>query len=120
MIHDRREISGLLLKYFPTMKDASSEEWHHFLDEITGMETPLDMPNGQAFDQWRQAMAGIGYPVWKYTPESIAAMKERAAELKAAEEKRAADLGSTLVELAKEAPSWPVADVLARQERKPK
>ena len=117
---DRREISGLLLKYFPTMENASSLEWHHFLDEMTGMETPLDMPNGQAFDQWRQAMAGIGYPVWQYTPETIAAMKSRAAEMKAAEEKRAADLGSTLVELAKEAPSWPVADVLAEQERKPK
>lgn len=116
-MQDRREISGLLLKYFPTMDKASSEEWHHFLDEMTGLETAIDMPNGQAFDRWRMALQAQGYPVWKYTPERIEAMKELAAGMKAAEEKRAADLGTTLVELAKEAPSWPVADVLASQER---
>jgi hypothetical protein len=112
-MQDRREISGLLLKYFPTMETASSEEWHYFLDKMTGLETPLDMSNGQAFDQWRMALQEQGYPVWKYTPKAIEAMQARAAEMKAAEEKRAADLGTTLVELAKEAPSWPVADVLA-------
>lgn len=114
---DRREISGLLLKYYPTMDKASSEEWHHFLDKMTDLETPMDMPNGQAFDRWRMKLQEQGYPVWKYTPDAIAAMKANAAKLKAAEEKRAADLGTTLVDLAKEAPSWPVAEVLASQER---
>jgi hypothetical protein len=116
-MQDRREISGLLLKYFPTMAGASSDEWHHFLDEMTGLETPADLPNGAAFDRWRVALQAQGFPVWKYTPEAIAAMKARAVELKTAEEQRAADLGSTLVDLAKEAPSWPVAEVLASAER---
>jgi hypothetical protein len=120
MICDRREIAGLLLKFFPSMKDASSDDWHYFLDEMTGMETPLDMPNGDAFDRWRMAMAGIGYPVWGYTKEHIEAMRANAIKLRAAEEKRAAALGTTLEELAKAAPNWPVAEVLADTERKPK
>lgn len=118
MKHDRREISGLLLKYFPTMEKASSAEWHVFLDSVTELDTPLDMPNGEAFDRWRMALQEQGFPVWPYTPEAIAAMKVIGDELKAAEEKRAADLGSTLVELAKAAPNWPVAEVLADTERK--
>lgn len=116
---DRRLISGLLLKYFPTLEGASSDEWHHFLDEYTGLDTPMDEPNGTAFDRWRQALAQKGFPVWGHTPEAIAAMKKRAAQLKAAEEKRAAALGTTLEALAKAAPNWPVAEVLANTERKP-
>jgi hypothetical protein len=120
MIHDRRDIAGLLLQYFPTMENASSEDWHYFLDQMTNLETPLDMPNGDAFDRWRMALAEQGFPVWGYTKEQIEAMRANAAKLKAREEKRAAALGTTLEELAKAAPNWPVADVLANTERTPK
>lgn len=114
---DRTLISGLLLKYFPTMDKASSDEWHHFLDKVTGLDTPMEMSNGEAFDRWRQALGEQGYPVWRYTPETIAAMKARADEQLQAEQRRVASLGTTLVELAKEAPSWPVEEVLAQYER---
>jgi hypothetical protein len=110
---DRRDFRPFLAKWFPELAKASSEETHYFLDKVTGLETPLDMPNGQAFDRWREKLAGIGYPAFKYTDAHIAAMKQKAEEMLAAEERRAASLDTTLVELAQEAPNWTSAEVLA-------
>jgi hypothetical protein len=114
---DRRDISGLLLKYFPTLENATSDEWHGFLDKFTGLETPLDMPNANAFDRWRMALQDKGFPVFRITPERIAQIKAAAEKLLEAEEKRAAALGATLTELAKAAPSWPSAELMAEHER---
>lgn len=111
---DRRDIAPSLAAWFPSMTKASSDEWHAFLDNVTGLETPLDMPNGAAFDRWREKLAGLGYPVFRHTPERIAAMKAKADAMLAAEEARAASHGKTLAELAREAPNWPVADMLAK------
>jgi hypothetical protein len=110
---DRRDIAPFLSKWFPELAKASSEELHYFLDKVTGLETPLDMPNGQAFDRWREKLAGIGYPAFKYTDADIAAFKSKADAMLEAEQARAASMSKTLVELAKEAPNWPVAEVLA-------
>lgn len=114
---DRREISGLLLKYFPTLEKATSDEWHGFLDKVTGLTTALDLSNGDAFDRWRKALQDQGYPVFPITQERIARIQAAADKLLAAEEKRAASLGKTLAELAKEAPSWPSAELMAEHER---
>lgn len=75
---DRTEISRLLLPIFPTMAHASSDDWHAFLNHYTGLDVPIDEPNGSAFDKWRQALAAIGHEgVWRHTPAQIEAMKER-------------------------------------------
>lgn len=113
MNRDRRIIAPFLGKWFPELKNATSDEIHHFLDRVTGLETPMNTPNGEAFDRWREKLAGIGYPVFKHSPDDIAAMKDKAEKMLEAEQARAASLGKTLVELAKEAPNWTAAEVLA-------
>ena len=75
---DRRDFSTFALKWFPTLEDATSDEWHFFMDKVTGLDTPLDMPNGQAFDRWRQALKDQGYPAYEYTATDIAGAKARA------------------------------------------
>ena len=78
MIHiDRREIAPLLLPHFPEMEGASSDEWHAFLDQVTGLATPLDEQNATAFDRWRQVLAAMDIPVWSITPSAAATMKAR-------------------------------------------
>ena len=70
-----------LLPHFPEMAEASSEEWHAFLDQVTGFSTPLDEQNATAFDRWRQALAAIDIPVWTITPAAARAMAARGEEL---------------------------------------
>ena len=110
---DRRDIAGLALKWFPTLVDATSDEWHFFLDKVTGLDTPLDMPNGAAFDRWRQALQAQGYPAYDYKDADIAAAKTKAEAMLEAEQRRAASLGKTLEALAVEAPNWTVAEMLS-------
>ena len=110
---DRRDIAPLLLPFFPDMKGKTSEEWHFFLDSVCGLETPMDAPNGHAFDRWREKLAALGYPAFQYSAMDMTAMKDKAAKMLAAEQARAAALKTTLPELAKAAPNWPSADVLA-------
>lgn len=107
---DRRDFAPFALKWFPTLEDATSDDWHFFMDKVTGLTTPLDMPNGQAFDRWRAALAQQGYPAHPYTDADIAAAKVRAEAMLEAEQRRAASLGKTLEVLAKEAPNWTVAE----------
>jgi hypothetical protein len=111
---DRRKIAPLMAPYFHNMKDASSDEWHSFMETVTGVKIERDVPNGVAFDMWRTALADMGYPVFKWTPEKAAEIKRKTDILLEREQKRAADLGTTLAELAKAAPNWPVAEVLAK------
>lgn len=113
MNRDRRIIAPFLSRWFPSLAKASSDELHYFLDKVTGLETPLDMPNAEAFDRWREKLAGLGYPVFKHSDSQVKAMKAKADKMLAAEQKRAASLGKTLEALAKEAPNWPSADVMA-------
>jgi hypothetical protein len=110
---DRRDFANLALKWFPTLEDATSDDWHFFLDKVTGLTTPLDMPNPSAFDRWRKALQEQGYPAFKYNDADIAAQKTKADSMLAAEQRRAADIGKTLEALAVEAPNWPVAEMLA-------
>lgn len=110
---DRRDISALLLRFFPDMVNATSDDWHFFLDTICGIETPIDAPNTEAFDRWREKLAEIGYNTLKYHQEDVARMKARAAKMLDAEQRRAASMSETLKELAKEAPNWTAAEVLA-------
>lgn len=110
---DRRDFAPFALKWFPTLVDASSDDWHFFLDKVTGLDTPLDMPNGSAFDRWRQALAEQGYPAYPYTATDVAGAKARAAAMLAAEERRAALSGKSLEALAVEAPNWTVEEMLS-------
>lgn len=113
MNHDRRAILRLIGPHFPSLDPKiTSDELHGFLDAQTGLETPLDEPNGTAFDRWRQALAANGIPVWGITPERIAEVKTKGAVLKAAEEKRVADNAALLVELAKIAPEVTAEELL--------
>lgn len=110
---DRRDFSAFALKWFPTLGDATSDEWHFFMDKVTGLDTPLSMSNGEAFDRWRKALSEQGFPAFEYTDADIAAAKSRADDMVAAEQRRAADLGKTLEALAVEAPNWTAAEVVA-------
>ena len=51
------------------------------------------------------------------TPERLARIKVATEKLLAAEQKRAASLPAVLAALAKEAPSWPCAELMAEYER---
>ncbi len=103
--NDRTLIAGLLLRFFPTLEKATSADWQAFLDEKTGLVTPDDMPNGEAFDRWRKALADShGLPVWGVSPEQAAAKKARALELMALETKRVSDEKALLETLREEAP----------------
>jgi hypothetical protein len=110
---DRRLIEPLLAEVFPSVAGASSDEWHFFLDRLAGMETPLSMSNGEAFDRWRTALAGLGYPVNTHSEQRAATAKEAADRMLENERKRAASLTAALNEARREAPDWPVAEVLA-------
>jgi hypothetical protein len=110
---DRRDIAPFALKWFPTLEDATSDDWHFFLDKVTGIDTPLDMPNASAFDRWRQALAAQGYPAYPYTATDVAAAKAKAEAMLADEERRAALVGKSLEALAVEAPNWTVEEMLS-------
>lgn len=110
---DRRDFSTFALKWFPTLEFATSDDWHFFLDKVTGLDTPLDMPNGSAFDRWRKALHEQGYPAFEYQANDIASAKDKAASMLEAEQRRAASLGKTLDGLAKEAPNWTVAEMVS-------
>ena len=113
MRNDRREIALLLASHFPTMAwDATSAEWGAFLDNITGIVTDPDEPNATAFDKWRQALAGQGFPVWGYSKTEVAAMQARGEELKQDEAERISKLPELLASLAKEAPLVTAAELL--------
>lgn len=110
--NDRREIKRLLLKHFPTMELATSEEWHGLLNAQTGLDLPLDMPNAVAFDKWREALASNGLPVWGIPPEKIEAIAAKGAELKAAEETRKVQAAAVLAAAKMEAPDVSARDLL--------
>jgi hypothetical protein len=110
---DRRDIAPLALKWFPTLTDATSDEWHFFLDKVTGLTTPLDMGNGQAFDRWRAELAKQGYAAFDYNDANIAAAKTKADAMVLAEQRRVASLPGTLDALKVEAPNWTAAEVVA-------
>jgi hypothetical protein len=110
---DRRDFAKFALKWFPTLEDASSDDWHFFLDKVTGIDTPLEMPNASAFDRWRQALAAQGYPAFPYTATDVAAAKAKATAMLADEERRAALIGKSLEALAVEAPNWTVEEMLS-------
>lgn len=103
---DRRLIAPLLAEHFPTMASAVSDEWHGFLNAMTGLSIDLDEPNATAFDKWRQALSEQkGLPVWGYTVAQVASIKTRGEELKAKEEARQTALPETLKALALAAPT---------------
>jgi hypothetical protein len=110
---DRRDFAPFALKWFPTLEDATSDDWHFFLDKVTGIDTPLDMPNASAFDRWRQALAAQGYPAYPYTATNVAGAKTKATAMLEAEQRRAALSGKSLEALAVEAPNWTVAEMLS-------
>ncbi|HYF36222.1 MAG TPA: hypothetical protein VD994_13090 [Prosthecobacter sp.] len=109
---DRTQITPLLLEYFPTMAKATSDEWHGFLNAKTGLEIGIDEPNANAFDEWRKALAGQGYPVWGISPERAQRIKERGEELKKKEEERIKALPERLAQLRTEAPTKSAADLI--------
>ena len=109
---DRTEIAGLMTQYFPDMATATSDEWHGFMNEITGLDVGLDVPNGSAFDLWRQKLAEQDFPVWKYTPGRLAKIAIDTATLKARQITLLAALDTTLDALRKEAPNVSAQDLL--------
>lgn len=80
---DRRDIERLLGQHFPDMVGKSSDEWHGFLNEATGLTVPLWASNATAFDLWRQALAAKDYPVWPVTAARAEAVQQRGIELAA-------------------------------------
>lgn len=117
---DRREILRLIGPHFPALPtDISSDDLHGFLDVQTGLETPLDEPNATAFDRWRQALKAQGYPVWGVSPDRVAAIKTRVAELKLEEAKRLKGEDALLEKLRTEAPHVTAAELMNPKKDKP-
>ena len=113
---DRTEIAPLMTQYFP-MEGKTSDEWHGFMNEITGLEIPLDASNGTAFDAWRQKLAEQDLPVWKYTPERLARIKEDTERLKRHQIDLLAKQDKTLDALRKEAPTVSAKDLIEAAKR---
>jgi hypothetical protein len=109
---DRTAIAGLLGAFFPAMADATSDQWHDFLNAETGLEVPFDEPNASAFDKWRMALADKGLPVWGVSKARQDAINERAAILKRAEDDREAKANDSLAALKVEAPDVKARDML--------
>lgn len=99
--HDRRHIAPLLAPHFPDAAAMGSDELHHFLNAITGLEIAPEAENATAFDAWRQALSGMGYEgVWSTTPLQAAAIKARIAKrVAAAEQFRAEQDAAAKVEI---------------------
>ena len=111
--NDRTLIAGLLTPHFPTMEKASSQEWQDFLNGITGLEISDDIPNGEAFDKWRQALSEQqGLPVWNDTQAQKDMRAAKLADVLAAENKRRALESETLLQLRKEAPLVTVTETV--------
>lgn len=110
---DRRLIASLLTPYFPMMEKASSDEWHGFLNAMTGLSLELDEPNATAFDKWRQALANDkSLPVWGISAEQAKRIQERGEELKRMEEARIEAQAETLAALRAKAPTKTAADLV--------
>lgn len=109
---DRRKIEPLLGPVFPSMIGASSDDWHAFLNERTGIDVPPDEDNARAFDRWRAALTAQNIDTGFPTPSQITALQARGRELKAREDKRVVDLPKTQAALAAEAPSVTARDLL--------
>ncbi len=113
MAIDRRDITPTLGPIFPTMDPkASSDDWHSFLNAMTGLDIPIDEENASAFDKWRQALAAKGYDTWGLSHADVQKMAARGEELKALEVKRVADQGGKLAALAIEAPQVTAQELL--------
>jgi hypothetical protein len=114
---DRRLIAPILLSHFPTMEKATSDEWHGFLNAMTGLSIDIDEPNSNAFDKWRQALETQGKAdVWGISTERAQRIQERGEELKRLEEARLAALSVTLAALAEEAPTKTAEQLIADAE----
>lgn len=109
---DRRMISPLLVKFFPEMGGKTSDEWHGFLNLETGCNVDLDEPNPSAFDQWRKALADKGLDVWGVSPSREAAINERIALIKEAENERKLREQEAIAALRVAAPSFTAKDLL--------
>lgn len=120
MAIDRRDIAPLLGPIFPSIpNNASSDDWHGFLNAMTGLDIPVSEENASAFDKWRQALAEQGHDTWGISKADEERMAQRGVELKALEEKRVAALATTLEALAKEAPQVTAQQLLDQVAPKP-
>ena len=115
MIVDRRDIAPMLAPFFTSMPiDATSDDWHGFLNAQTGLDVSPDEPNSSAFDKWRQALAEQGYPVWGVDAKRLQEISERGSILLAKEKKRVEELDAKLAKLAIEAPNVTAQDLMAK------
>lgn len=112
---DRRDIERLLGEHFPEMVGKSSDEWHAFLNQATGLDIAIDAPNGTAFDAWRQALAAKDYPVWSMTPARADAIRRRGVELaELAARSQGEQAERTAREIARIEKEWRKPDAQAR------
>lgn len=108
MANDRTLIADLLGPHFPSMKKANSQEWQDFLNGLTGLSIGDDVPNGEAFDKWRQALNADGLPVWGETPEKKTMRQAKLADNIDKENKRRAKAEELLLQLKNAAPGEPI------------
>ena len=110
---DRRDIAPFLRPYFPSMQpNATSDDWHGFLNAQTKLDVSLDELNSSAFDKWRQALGEQGFPVWGIDAKHEADIALRGSQLLALEVARIAKAPALLESLAIEAPMVTAAQLL--------
>lgn len=100
---------------FPSMTiQNTSDDWHGFLNSMTGLNIPIEEENSSAFDKWRMRLAELGYPTWEYSTAKIIEIAARGDALKTAEMARQKALPATLAAAAIAAPSVAAADLLPK------
>ena len=105
-------IAGLLLEHFPHMEKATSDDWHGFLNEKTGLDISIDEANANAFDEWRMALATQGFDVWDMPKAKIDDVKARGRALLLLEFERLKSHDATMAAITLEAPAVSAAALL--------
>ena len=116
--YDRRQILNLLRPHFPVIPDdITSDELHGWLNAQTGLDLPINGPEGKnanVFDQWRKVLAAQGLPFWNYTQAQLDKIKTDGLTLKAHVDTFNAAEKARLAALAKEAPLVTAEQLLSK------
>lgn len=86
---DRKRIVDLMRPHYPLIAEMTGAEIQDFLNKESGVLVTDEMPNGVAFDMWRQALAKTGKPdLWPYNAGYMSKIQERTQKMLEEESER--------------------------------